>query len=103
MPGIVGLITKMPRSRAESELRRMVVAICHEPSYATGIWIDEALGVYVGWAARKGSFLQSMPLRNERGDIVLILSGEEFPDPKTSVNLRLQGHSVDGEGPSYLV
>ena len=29
MPGIVGLITKMPRERAEHELLRMVEAIRH--------------------------------------------------------------------------
>jgi asparagine synthase (glutamine-hydrolysing) len=53
MPGIVGLITKMARERAEPQLLRMVEALRHESSYTTGTWIDEELGVYVGWAARK--------------------------------------------------
>ena len=68
MPGIVGLITKMPRERAERELLRMVEALRHESFYATGTWIDESLGVYVGWVARKDSFSDGMPLCNERGD-----------------------------------
>jgi len=54
MPGLVGLVTKMPRARAERELERMVAALRHESFYKTGTWIDESLGVYVGWAERKG-------------------------------------------------
>ncbi len=71
MPGIVGLLTKMPREWAESQLlSRMVQSLCHETFYGTGMWIDESLGVYVGWTARKSSLLEEMPLCNERGDVV---------------------------------
>jgi asparagine synthase (glutamine-hydrolysing) len=76
MPGIVGLITKMPRDCAERQLRQMVDTLRHEDYYVTGTWSDESLGVYVGWAARKDSFSDGMPLRNERGDVVLVFSGE---------------------------
>ena len=57
----------------------MVEALRHESFYVTGTWMDESLGVYVGWVARKNSFSDGMPLRNERGDVVLVFSGEEFP------------------------
>src|SRR6266581_3480836 len=80
MPGIVGLVTRIGRERSEPELLRMVEAIRHESFYATGTWIDEASGVYVGWAARKNSFSDGMPLRNERRDVALVFSGEEFPE-----------------------
>src|SRR6267378_5585483 len=103
MPGIVGLVTSMPRERAEAQLLRMLERLRHEPFYATGTWIDEALGVYVGWTARKGSFSDGMPLRNERGDVALVFSGEEFPEPGTARRLKERGHSVAVEGPSYLV
>src|SRR5437879_3060243 len=103
MPGIVGLITKMPRGWAEPQLLRMVEALRHESFYTTGTWIDESLGVYVGWAARRNSFSEGMPLRNERGDAVLVFSGEEFPEPGTARRLRERGHRLDAEGPSYLV
>ena len=56
MPGIVGFISRMPRLRAERELFQMVEALRHENFYVTGTWIDEALGVYVGWVARRNSF-----------------------------------------------
>ncbi len=103
MPGIVGLITRMPRAAAERELLRMLEALRHESFYVAGTWVDESLGVYVGWVARKGSFSDGMPLRNERGDAVLVFSGEEFPEPGTAEKLKQNGHQLALDGPSYLV
>src|SRR5260221_13155931 len=103
MPGIVGLITNMPRVRAEQELRRMLDTIRHEPSYVSGTWTDESLGVYLGWTVRENSFSAGMPLRNERGDVVLVFSGEEFPGPNVVRDLKEQGHEIETGGPPYLV
>lgn len=94
MPGIVGFISKLPRERAEPQLLRMVETLRHEPSYVTGTWIDEELGVYVGWAARKGFFADVLPLRSERNDVNLFFSGEEFSERKRKIS-RME--------PSYLV
>jgi asparagine synthase (glutamine-hydrolysing) len=103
MPGLVGLISKMPRERAEAQLFRMLETLCHESFYVSGTWIDETLGVYAGWVAQKGSFAEAMPLRNEGGEITLIFSGEEFPEPETVTALKKRGHSIEPHGPSYLV
>jgi asparagine synthase (glutamine-hydrolysing) len=103
MPGIVGLVTKRPREWAEPQLLRMVESLRHQPSYRTGTWIDESSGIYVGWAARENSFSDGMPLRNERGNVVLVFSGEEFPEPGTARRLKDRGHAVEIKGPSYLV
>lgn len=103
MPGIVGLQTKMPRGWAEPQLKRMVEALQHESFYVTGTWMDESLGMYVGWVAQKNSFSDGMPLRNDRGDVVLIFSGEEFPAAGTDRRLKDQGHRLEPGGPSYLV
>ncbi len=103
MPGIVGLITKEPRAWAEPQLARMIESMRHESFYATGTWIDESLGVYVGWVARKNSFSEGMPLRTERGDVTLVFSGEEYRDPDTARCLKEQGHGCQEAGPSYLV
>ena len=102
MPGIVGLVTRMQRRQAWPELLRMVEALQHEKFYVTGTWEDESLGIYVGWVAQKNSFSDGMPLRNDRGDVVLIFSGEEFPDPGTERHLRDRGHRLDPGTPSYL-
>jgi asparagine synthase (glutamine-hydrolysing) len=103
MPGIVGLVTRIPRERAERQLVAMVDTLRHEPFYDTGTWIDESLGVYVGWSARKGSFADGMPLSNETGDVVLVFAGEDFPEPGTAARLRAHGHALDSAEASYLV
>ena len=103
MPGIVGLITTGPRQQAEQELHRMLAAIRHDSHYGTGTWCDESLGVYVGWVAQKNSISYGMPICNERNDVILVFSGEEFPEPETARRLKERGHSLDLEGSSYLV
>jgi asparagine synthase (glutamine-hydrolysing) len=103
VPGIVGLITKMPRAWAEAQLQRMVEALRHESFYVTGTWIDESLGVYVGWAARENSFSDGMPIHNERNDVVLVFSGEDYPEPGTARRLKERGHECAADGPAYLV
>jgi asparagine synthase (glutamine-hydrolysing) len=103
MPGIAGLITTMPQQWAQRQLVRMLGTLQHEPFYASGTWNDELLGLYVGWATHKGSFSEAMPLPNERRDVVLVFSGEEYSAPDTARRLRAQGHSLGTEGPSYLV
>ena len=103
MPGIVGLITRMPAEQAARELYRMVESLRHESFYVTGTRTDAQLGIYVGWVARRGSFSDGMPLANERGDISLTFSGEDFPEPGTIEQLKSNGHAVDAAGPSYLV
>ncbi len=103
MPGIVGLITRLPRKNAEVELRCMVETLCHQSFYSTGTWIDESLGVYVGWVEREPSFASAMPLRNESGEKVLVFSGDEFPEPGTALRLERGGHALNPEDCSYLV
>src|SRR5260370_15581075 len=101
MPGIVGLITDLPRERAERELLTMVETLRHEPFYVTGTWMDESLGVYVGWVARQGSFSDGMPLANEQENTVLVFSGEDHPEAGTRIKLKERGHAVKPDGPAY--
>ena len=103
MPGIVGIVTNRPKAEAERELSQMLETLRHESFYVAGTWSDPVLGVYVGWVAREGSFAAEMPLRNERGDVTLIFSGEEFPEQGKIQSLRAAGHAVSQDGPAYLV
>jgi len=102
MPGLVGLITRMPREWAEPQLLRMLETLGHETFYVSGTWIDAANGIYLGWVAREGSFADGMPLHNESGDVTLVFSGEEFPEPGLIAALRARGHEVKPGGASYL-
>jgi asparagine synthase (glutamine-hydrolysing) len=103
MPGIVGLITKKPREWAETQLRSMLETIRHESFYVSGVWADETLGLYVGWTARENSFSAGMPVQNELGDVTLVFSGEEFPEPAVIASLRARGHEIKSQPASYLV
>jgi asparagine synthase (glutamine-hydrolysing) len=93
----------LPPEQAEEQLLRMVATLRHEPSYETGTWINRSLGIYVGWSATKNSFSGSMPITNEREDIVLMFSGEEYPEPGTNQRLQERGHVVQPGAASYLV
>ena len=95
MPGIVGLITKKPGEWAREELCQMLKAMRHEPFYTMGTWADESSGVYVGWTATNHSSFSRMPLTNQRGDVVLLFSGEEFAGS--------DGHATSASGPGYLL
>lgn len=103
MPGIVGLVTNRPEMEAMRELHEMVHMLCHETFYNTGTWADPAQGIYIGWVARKGSFSDCMPLTNESGEVTLVFSGEEFPEPGTVTALKGRHHSVAQGGAAYLV
>jgi asparagine synthase (glutamine-hydrolysing) len=101
MPGIVGLVTRMPRELAEPKLLRMVESISHEPFYNKGTWVDESLGVYVGWVARKDSASDGMPIRSRQGDVVLVFSGEDYPDQLAAP--RSSDHAASNHDCGYLV
>jgi asparagine synthase (glutamine-hydrolysing) len=103
LPGIVGLITKLPRAAAEQQLLAMLKCMQHEPFYTCGTWSDPEQGVYIGFVARGGSFADGMPVRNEDGEITLVFSGEEFPEPDLKKALQQRGHEFSYAGPSYLV
>jgi asparagine synthase (glutamine-hydrolysing) len=103
MPGLVGIVTKMPKEWAEAQLAQMLKAVCHESFYKTGTWGNTAQGVYVGWVAREGSTSEGMPVCNEAGNVSLIFSGEEYPAPSTLQRLKSQGHSFNPKDSSYLV
>jgi asparagine synthase (glutamine-hydrolysing) len=103
MPGMVGIITKMPRQRVEPQLLRMVQALKHESFYRTGVWIDETLGVYVGWTAIRNSFADGMPLHEEGTESTLIFSGEEYSSRDGVPVCRGEDDSSSGKEASYLL
>ncbi len=103
MPGIVGIITRKSRPASEAQLQSMVQSISHESFYESGTWNDEPAGVYVGWTALKNSFSSGMPLRNEREDIFLFFSGEEYSNPRTGGQPRRHDCGSASAESEYLV
>jgi asparagine synthase (glutamine-hydrolysing) len=81
----------------------MLKTISHEGFYSSGTVVDESLGVYIGWTALKGSFSDGMPLRNERDDVRLIFSGEEYSDPRTRDPFHTRAHTMSSSESGYLL
>jgi asparagine synthase (glutamine-hydrolysing) len=81
----------------------MVEALRHESFYETGTWIDESLGIYIGWSVREGSFCSGIPLTSGDGCITLVFSGEEYPEPGLIAGLKEKGHQLDAGESAYLV
>src|SRR5438105_12541478 len=98
MQRIAGFVTNIAGEEAILRLGRMLQTLRHEPGDVIRTWIEGSLGLYIGWVARKDSFADGMPLRNERGDVVLFFSGEEYPEPAMELRLKQRGHEFDGGG-----
>ena len=102
MPGMVGLITRRPRQWAEPQLRRMLEGLHREPFYAAGTWIDEALGVYVGWTSLQTSASSAMPTTNEAGDVSLVFSGQEYSCGRDGASSIVRLYEEDSKFPDGL-
>jgi asparagine synthase (glutamine-hydrolysing) len=81
----------------------MVKCMMHRPFYRAGVSADQNLGLQCGWVCEAGSFADCLPVWNERRDVCLFFSGEEFAEQAELDRLRATGHDFDGRNASYLV
>ena len=103
MPGIVGIVSQRPSEQYYSLVKSMVKCLIHEPFYTHGIYINEKLGLCSGWACHEGAFADCLPIWNEKKDICLLFSGEDFADQVEIDALRMRGHEFGSGDASYLV
>jgi asparagine synthase (glutamine-hydrolysing) len=103
MPGLIGIIGRGDCSEKKHQLEAMMSATHREDFYRRGTFVDESLGVYVGWTALEGSFADEMPIRNEKGDVALFFSGEEYSGSSIRQELKQRGHCVGQKEAAYLV
>src|SRR5262245_42469243 len=85
MPGIVGLIGRMPPQESQCIVNTMLRTLLHEKSYQDGTFADSVLGVYVGWVADKDSFAAAQPFRNHDQKVTIVVSGECFNDSSSQI------------------
>jgi len=78
MPGIAGIIGKGRSEKNRIALEAMLRPMMHEQFYRSGTYVDERLGLWAGWTCQPGSFADCLPIWNEKKDVCLIFSGEEF-------------------------
>src|SRR5882724_7641397 len=103
MPGIVGIISQSPSEQYDALVKSMVKCLSHEPFYTDGTYVNEKLGLWSGWACHKGTFGDCLPIWNEKKDICLLFSGENFADQADIDALRRHGHEFGSDDASYLV
>jgi asparagine synthase (glutamine-hydrolysing) len=103
MPGIVGIVSQKPSKEHHALVKSMVKCLMHEPFYTDGTYINEELGLCLGWVNYEGSFADCLPIWNEEKDICLLFSGEDFADQADVDSLKMHGHEFDPDDASYLV
>lgn len=81
----------------------MTNSMMHETFYKAGTYSNDELGLYVGWVCQEKSFSDCMPVFNERRDLVLIFTGENFVDKRVTDELKNHGHEFDCSSASYLI
>ncbi|MGH8581562.1 MAG: asparagine synthase-related protein [Gammaproteobacteria bacterium] len=81
----------------------MTRCMVHEPSYVSGTYANEDVGLCVGWVSHGGSFSDCMPLWNERRDVCLIFSGEDFMGVEEVRQCGGRGCDYGSRGASYLI
>jgi asparagine synthase (glutamine-hydrolysing) len=103
MSGIVGIISQRPSKEYSSLVESMVKCLKHEPFYVDGMYTNEELGLWSGWVCHEGTFGDCLPIWNEKKDICLLFSGEDFADQADIDWLRTRGHEFGSDNASYLV
>src|SRR5438477_770233 len=103
MPGIVGIISQRPSQEYQALVKSMVKCLIHEPFYTDGTYINQEIGLWSGWTCHEGAFADCLPIWNEKKDICLLFSGEDFADQTDVDALRMRGHEFGSGDASYLV
>jgi asparagine synthase (glutamine-hydrolysing) len=103
MPGIVGIIGKAVRSETGLALDAMTQCLVHEPFHTFGTYVNNDLGVSVGWCCLKGTYSDCLPIWNETKDVCLVFSGEHYADAADAASLKAGGHAFTPDNASGLI
>jgi asparagine synthase (glutamine-hydrolysing) len=103
MPGIAGIISKARNHPFENDVDLMVRSMMHESFYSSKKYFNKSIGFYAGWVGLKGLPSVDMPIWNERNDLCLIFSGEDFNGRDFIGYLKEKGHEFDPSDSNYLI
>ena len=92
MPGLTGIISKKHIDENTKDLNEMIESMTHESFYVRGKYVNEDIGLYVGWTCHPDAFDDCMPIINENRDTLLFFSGQDFPDENKIMKLKTMGH-----------
>ena len=103
MPGIAGIISRLPAANCLRTVQTMTAAMQHETFHTLGTFSVAELGVYGGWVAHENSFAAAQVFENEARDVALIFCGEVFAEPEVQAQLRREGYQLPETGGAWLV
>jgi asparagine synthase (glutamine-hydrolysing) len=100
MPGITGIIAKGRSSENSAALNAMVQCMMHEDFYQSGTYVNQQIGLYIGWTCFAPGFA---PIWNQRRDLFLIFTGEHYADDESEAqNLEWLLELYEKLGPQCL-
>ena len=103
MPGIVGIIGVDQNGENSAVLEEMILCQLHEPSYTSGSYVNERLGLWIGWIGHEHALSTRNPIWNEAKDVCLIFSGEDFVDEAQISHLQKTGRKLGSGNANYIV
>jgi asparagine synthase (glutamine-hydrolysing) len=102
MAGIAGAIGPKRSKEVEAQVDQMLHSMCHESFYRRGKFVNEELGLCVGWLVHPDSFCDCMPVQSVDGNTTIVLSGEIFTSDEQLRSLRRNCQSEKNSGAGHL-
>ncbi len=81
----------------------MVAALRHEDLSASGRYVDQSAGLWVGWVCHKDSYCDSLPIVAKDDQVVIVFYGEHYPDSDEIERLKKAGFNTDPGSAEYLL
>jgi asparagine synthase (glutamine-hydrolysing) len=103
MAGILGIIDQNFRQENRVDIESMLKCLLHEKGYTSGTFVNEDLGLSLGWVAHPGSFSDGMPVWNEAKSVCLFFSGEDYQDRNGNYRSATEGRETATENAGYIV
>jgi asparagine synthase (glutamine-hydrolysing) len=103
MSGIFGCVSQLPAELALRQLDNMRDAVHYGGCRLGGTWHNRSLGIYAGWTEPQKGIQAPTLLLNEKKNILMLFSGENFAEPGIVEDLRTRGHEFKDDGSSYLI
>ena len=103
MPGLAGIIASTLFKLKEPTVKLMVDSMFHDQSYHRDMYVNEQLGLSIGWTCHRNSFSDCLPVLNEKKDLILLFAGEDYADKRIMDELRSKGHGCVKSDARYLI
>ena len=102
MGGIAGVIGRTRPKEAEVIVEQMLLTMGSLPVDKRSVYVNEGLGLCVGWVVHPNSFTDCMPVQSMDGRTTIVLSGEVFCPEERLQSLRGTGHRFSDSDASHL-